>query len=440
MPVEILRISDNQHFLITENGNPFFWLGDTAWELFHRLRYREIEKYLRIRLLQGYNVILAVALAELDGLRIPNIYGELPLIDTNPERLNDPYFRLIDDVVRLAANLGIYIGLLPTWGDKVTRMWGEGPVIFNPENAFLYGKALGKRYRDTRNIIWVLGGDRPGTGYEQVWENMASGLADGLGYQPLTTYHPKGQEGSSMYFSDADWLSIHMWQSGHHQADKPNWEMIQKDYHREPTKPVLDGEPNYEDHPIDPFSRQWEASFGRFNDYDVRKQAYRAVFAGACGHTYGHHSVWQFHSPDFQPVNYPVFYWDEAIYRPGAAQLIHLKNLMLSRPYLHRIPAQNLLISDEGEGAEHIRATMGSDGSYAFVYIPKAGQQVEVDLCQLAGRVQAYWYDPRSGEVSPIGEFTNKTSQVFTSPIGGPDWVLVLDDKAAGFSVPGKPD
>jgi hypothetical protein len=32
-----VQVSDNRRYLIDQEGNPFFYLGDTAWELFHRL-------------------------------------------------------------------------------------------------------------------------------------------------------------------------------------------------------------------------------------------------------------------------------------------------------------------------------------------------------------------------------------------------------------------
>ena len=32
-----LKVSENKRFLVTADGKPFFYLGDTAWELFHRL-------------------------------------------------------------------------------------------------------------------------------------------------------------------------------------------------------------------------------------------------------------------------------------------------------------------------------------------------------------------------------------------------------------------
>ena len=39
-PLPRLKVSDNHRFLVTEDGRPFFYLGDTAWELFHRLEPR----------------------------------------------------------------------------------------------------------------------------------------------------------------------------------------------------------------------------------------------------------------------------------------------------------------------------------------------------------------------------------------------------------------
>ncbi len=332
-------------------GEPFFWLGDTAWELFHRLTLAEAEHYLEVRRQQGFNVIQAVVLAEMDGLHTPNANGHVPLLGDDPLRPNEFYFRHVDAVVNLAAQKGLYIGLLPTWGDKVNgEMWGTGPVIFTPDNAFGYGKILGERYREANNILWILGGDRPAEGYESFWAKMAAGITEGLGRKPFFTYHPSGGWSSSRWLHDADWLDMNMLQSGHGIQDAPNWKTITDDYNRTPIKPVLDGEPNYEDHPVDPWHRKWLAEHGRFTDHDVRKAAYRAVFSGACGHTYGHHSVWQFWTLDRAPVNYPMPTWDEAILRPGARQLVHLKNLVLLAPLFRAHPGPGDAGGSSGAG------------------------------------------------------------------------------------------
>ena len=191
MPLPRIRVSANQRFLMTEHGEPFFWLGDTAWELFHRLSLPEAEHYLDVRRQQGFNLIQAVALAELDGLHTPNANGHIPLAGDDPTRPNEFYFRHVDAIIRMAAEKGLYIGLLPTWGDKVhARLWGIGPVIFNTDNARIYGRFLGERYRNDPNIVWILGGDRPAEGYEAIWTAMAQGITEGLGFKPFFTYHP----------------------------------------------------------------------------------------------------------------------------------------------------------------------------------------------------------------------------------------------------------
>ena len=77
-------------FSSTPTGVPFFWLGDTAWELFHRLNREEADHYLRNRAERRFTVIQAVALAELDGLDVPNPYGHGRSIDNDPTRPNEP--------------------------------------------------------------------------------------------------------------------------------------------------------------------------------------------------------------------------------------------------------------------------------------------------------------------------------------------------------------
>jgi hypothetical protein len=138
-----LAVSENKRFLVTASGQPFFWLGDTAWELFHRLNREEAERYLQNRAKLRFTVIQAVVLAELDGLEDPNPYGERPLVDNDPTKPNEAYFAHVDWIVSRANALGMYVGMLPTWGDKWNRKWGVGPEIFTVTNAEAYGEASG---------------------------------------------------------------------------------------------------------------------------------------------------------------------------------------------------------------------------------------------------------------------------------------------------------
>ena len=342
-----LKVSDNNRYLVRADGSPFFYLGDTAWELFHRLNREQAGAYLEDRAQKGFTVIQAVALAELDGLNDPNPYGHRPLIDNDPTKPDvkdgpqNDYWDHVDYIVDKAASLGLVIGMLPTWGDKWNKKWGAGPVIFTPDNAGQYGEWLGKRYRD-KPIIWILGGDRPVETDEQreIIRAMAAGLARGDEGRHLMTFHPVGGQGSSAWFHQDPWLDFNMRQNGH--VVQYRGDQTRADYDLQPTKPVIDGEPIYEDHPIAFNARE----NGHSISADVRRPLYWDLFSGAFGHTYGHHSVWQMWAPGRQPVNGPLLPWYEAIKQPGASQMQYGRRLIESRPFLSRIPDDSIIVSD----------------------------------------------------------------------------------------------
>ncbi|HEY0866469.1 MAG TPA: glycoside hydrolase family 140 protein [Fimbriimonas sp.] len=427
-----IRVSDNRRFLVREDGSPFFYLGDTAWELFHRLNLGEATQYLAKRAQQRFTVVQAVVLGELDGLHNPNANGDLPLEGDDPTKPLEPYFGHVDAIVREANRLGLTVGMLPTWGDKWNRKWGKGPEIFDAVNARVFGEILGRRYRDA-DLIWILGGDRPieEPRHLEIARAMADGLRAGDGGSHLISFHPMGGGHSSEHLHQEPWLDFNMIQSGHGARNGRNWEMIARDYLLEPTKPCMDAEPCYENHPVN-----WKPEeLGWFDEYDVRKAAYRSLFAGSHGHTYGCNDVWQMHREGDEPVGYSRNLWSEVLGLPGANQMRHVRALMESRPFLSRIPDQTLVLDDPDEAGEHIQATRCDEGSYAFVYLPKGGH-VALDLQPLHRlELDAAWYSPRTGDFTPIGRYSATRAQQFEAP-SPLDWVLVLDDPNAGFEPP----
>lgn len=440
-----LQVTPNGRFLQYADGTPFFWLGDTGWELFHRLTLEEIEQYLDNRQAKGINVIQAVILAELDGLRVPNKYGHVPFADMDPDKPNEDYFALVDAVVQMAEERKMIMALLPTWGDKVTLDYGgKGPVIFTPENAYRYGLFLGKRYKGKNNIVWVLGGDRPPQDNKNDWkplyEAMAKGLDEGTVKPFLKSFHPGGftWETAPMLHQQP-WMDFNMNQSGHAALDQTVWRTIARDWGMQPPKPTIDSEPCYEDHPVNPWPT-WDPSRGYFRDYEVRKQIYRSVFAGAFGVTYGHHAVWQFYNPTVEKLNYADRYWYEALDRPGAYQAGYLRKLMESRPYLNRIPDQNIIKEGQGEKGEYITAFRDEEGRYLMVYLP-VGKSITVNASSVkSGRVKCWWYNPKNAETKYIGKLKKKDSMQFTPPVigTGNDWVLIIDSASKKFGTPGK--
>ncbi|MHB8898265.1 MAG: apiosidase-like domain-containing protein [Thermoguttaceae bacterium] len=52
-------MSQNGRHLVDAEGQPFFWLGDTAWLLFQMTTREDAELYLKTRASQGFTVIQA---------------------------------------------------------------------------------------------------------------------------------------------------------------------------------------------------------------------------------------------------------------------------------------------------------------------------------------------------------------------------------------------
>lgn len=446
--IERITISENRHFLQYEDGSPFFYLGDTAWELFHRTTREEADLYLKDRASKGFNVIQAVALAECDGVGTPNSYGHLPLINRNPvtpdvkDGKRNDYWDHVDYIIQRANSLDMYVGLLPTWG----RWWSDGDAIFTEESAEVYGRWIAERYNKYK-VIWILGGDRnPGNADKQrIIRAMARGIRS-VDRENLITFHPTGWQSSSEWFHNDEWLDFNARQSGHHQRYNSTSRTID-DFRRSPAKPVVDIEPLYEEHPLE-FRPDED---GHSIAWDSRRAQYWAVFHGSCGITYGHHSIWQMYDKEVEgrhAINRPLISWQEALHRPGSSQVKYLKRLIESRPYFTRVSAPEFIINDEvessvpGAGRYRFAATIDSEGSYAMVYAP-VSRSFSVNGGMLkAKELIGWWYSPRSGKSLKIGKIENRDRLRFTPPYDGEalDWVLVLDAADKHYPKPGGVD
>jgi hypothetical protein len=420
-----LHVPFDSHYIHRANGSPFFWLGDTAWELFHRSNFEEAEVYLQDRRRKGFTVIQAVVLTELSGSK-PNAYGHLPLQDNDPHRPNEAYFKYVDRVIDLAEAKGLYVALLPAWGDKFNKKWGLGPEILTATSARAFGAFLGNRYKE-KPVVWVLGGDRnPETAdHLAIVKAMADGITSS-GSRQLMTYHPQGGGRSWWWFHDGwidtdRWIDFHMFQSGHSSRDLPNYRSTLEARKLNPSRPVIDGEPRYEDHPVD-----FQTNNGRFDDFDVRQAAWWSVLSGAAGHTYGNHNVWQMWQPPRVPITSARTPWKEALNQPGAAQMGYLRRFVEQNGFGTLEPAQELLADNIG-GAGHQRAARSGTGDRVIVYTP-TGSPIRLRAKGLSG-MAASWFDPRSGSSIKIGNVTKAHVNKF-SPPGVPgrgnDWVLLV--------------
>ena len=82
---------------------------------------------------------------------------------------------------------------------------------------------------------------------------------------------------------------------------------------------------------------------------------------------------------------------------------------------------------------DRVQASRGAD--YIFVY-SSTGKPFTLNLGKISGqRLQAYWYDPRTGQSKEPLTVENNGSKKFIPPSSGygQDWILVVDDLSAKY-------
>ena len=275
-----LQVNRGNRYLQHENGTPFFWLGDTGWYLPARLNRDEAEYYLEQCRQKGYNVVQVMVMNTMPAI---NAYGKWALPHgfdfTNIDKEGEyGYWDHMDYIIEAAARKGIYIGMVCVWGSPVQ----QGKM--NVEEARVYGEFLAKRYRDNPNIIWLIGGDIRGDVKTEVWQSLAKSI-DANDDNHLMSFHPRGRTMSGIWFNNEEWLDFNMFQSGHRRygqrkgdgdypiienTEEDNWRFVESNNALEPRKPVIDGEPIYEDIP----HGLHDANELKWNDNDVRRYAY----------------------------------------------------------------------------------------------------------------------------------------------------------------------
>ncbi|MCD8043422.1 MAG: glycoside hydrolase family 140 protein [Tannerellaceae bacterium] len=408
-----LQVDASGRYLQHADGTPFLYLGDTAWELLARLTYEEAVSYLQNRKEKGFTVIQTVILSELESYDTYDV--------TNPDTV---YLAHVDRIVEEAVRLGLYIGLLPTWGDKVDKQWGRGPELFNPENARIYGNLLGERYAAYPNIIWIIGGDRSGEGKNRaIWNAMAGGIREKDPHH-LISYHPHGEHSSSFWFHDEPWLDFNMFQTGHCQTTYGIYRrLLWPDRERQPVKPVLESEPRYEDIPVN-----FREEEGRFTAYDVRKTLYQSMLSGTCGYTYGNNNIWQMYAPGKEPVCNARTWWYDALDSEGCNQLKYFYRLWTQFPFPEGTPCPEVLISSGGYTADE-GVAFGND-SYLLCYFPGGEKWIIESGKNWNTAYTLQWMNPRTGEITEAGTAQESRLEInLPEPGTKNDWILIIMKK-----------
>lgn len=427
-----LRASDDRRYLTHADGIPFFYLGDTAWEITWKSTRDEVRAYLDDREQKGFTAIQLVVMSHqlLYDYGVRNRDGEPFFRNDDFSMLNPRYFDYLDWIVEEINDRGMVAALVPLWA-YMTDLYPEtGPQRdkLSEEDAHLLARYVGARYAG-HNVLWIVGGDNRYDTPERkaFWASFARTLRAASGdSQHLATVHPHGFGASFDYFdASEEWIDFHMYQSSHVAGGDYTWRAAARGFALDPHKPVLNGEATYEDI----YHRLWqpgdttEALTFRIRSEHVRQASYESVLNGALvGMAYGANGVWQWHKEELPGSHQPRFPVLEAIQLEGSSHMAVLKRLMTELRWYRLRPAQEVILEKEGE--EFL--PVARSGDTLVVYVPMDVQAATLAYPDDVSAVEAQWIDPRSGDALQVSDVAVAEGEVTLQKPEEGDWLVVL--------------
>jgi hypothetical protein len=394
------HVSPSGRYFIDQKDQPFFFLGDTEWELFRMYTPNEALQILNRRKAQGFNVVLVMLLGvEIErifperNLSHANLHGELPWVDGDPLRPNERYFEHVDHMIRLGEETGmtLVVGIYHQWHfDRITL-----------EKARPWARWVAQRYRNVANLVWSMY-PRAEASYIPVCRELAAGLQEGDGGAHLISVHPDPSVASSSFLHTEPWLAFNMIQTC---IDYEKIiETVSADYGCTPLKPVVMAEGGYEG-----------VEFGRLQTaYEIRQQAYWTQLASGY-HVYGHNESWQ------KPRE-----WQEWIDAPGAQNLAVFRQVITSLPeWWLAIPDQSLINNKIVPPGVINAAFRTPSGEWALAYLSQPCRfTLNQPLLPDPGKIRMEWIDPQSGEQTRLP--SNDASGEISTPSGWQDALLLV--------------
>ena len=390
-----IRVSSNGRYFVDEQGRPFFWLGDTQWELFRRFSLADARAVLEHRRRQGFTTVLAMV-AGCCEQELPNLEGEPCFIDGDPAQPNEAYFRRADRVLEVAGELGLVLVL--------------GIFHMRHRTAFTAAKVQGfaqycaARWAKVPHLVW--------SAYPAAWPEyvplvraLATGLRQGDDGAHLITLHPDPSPCSSSFVHAEEWLDFNCVQTWLHYHLA--YSMTAADYARTPTKPVVLAEGGYE-------GPQCGAVH---SPHLVRCQAWWAYLAGG-HHCYGHAASY------VAPETWPA--WIDA---PGALQMGACRRILESLPeWWQLVPDQSLLVDPPGRGLAFNAAARSPTGAWALAYLSApTTATIRMDGITAGARCRLTWIDPATGARTGVGTYATEGTLTTTSPGGWEDTLVLFE-------------
>lgn len=420
-----LRISESRRHFCHADGTPFFWLGDTHWQMpdtervdacNHPEHYGgecphggQFQHLLADRVARGFNVYQTY----------PNA--------TSAHWWSAAFSRI--DPERFSAVFDVQMNRLAEAGEVIALGCGHfnNSTLIPAADLCRFARYLVARY-GAHPVVWITcqemnAPENDGkNNRSDVWQAVAKEIAAADGYGHPHSAHQWVLDVATRPLGHEPWHDWFALQGGHRNSGLTPQARYKGYYDYFPTRPMLETEAMYD-----------RVDCGGVNTTDeARHSAWKALLCGSPGYTYGGAGIWALkwdaNDPRWKQYNHAVGSWHEGMALPGVAQMTVLKQFFSSMNWMTLTPAfQDPAWSEWRDGERSVLATISNQLYVAYFY--GATSQGTLKQLDSSAAYVARWFDPRKGDF--VGSPTdvrspNGTWDVPEKPTTE-DWVLRVD-------------
>ena len=441
-------VSSNGRYLTYKNGDPFFYLACTCWEITWKSTMDQVRRYVSDRKKKGFTAfqLNIVSHQFLDPWGVINRHGDSAFIGKDFYCPNPRYMMYLDSIIQTMNDSGMVAVITPLFAGLSELNWvaGNGPTYMTKSQTLLWYKYVGSRYAGS-NVMWIDAGDNKYdsiNGRNAFWSAAAETLKTASGGKHLMSIHPSGWQASFQYYNNStDWLDFNMYQSSH-VADSNNttWQYSRQGWNLKPTKPVFNAECCYEDI----YNNLWEQSDTSCSTIDtfriraeqVRKAVYESVLSGGIvGIAYGGNGIWQWSTPENPGTHHAQYFLDSAWKMPGSTHMGVARRILEKYKWYEFSPDTTLILNN----TPYLIIPVSVSSQYIMLYIPKTADSAIINPGKYVLDSTLTYIDPMSGlEYSkPINYDTNKHCIVYKPNTN--DWIVVGTITAINNSIHNNP-
>lgn len=433
----------NRRFL-DQTGKPMLIKGDAPWSALANTTPAQWETYCAYLESMDFN------LAVMDLIPLPSGGGSFtraegetydglkPFVSfSNWSAVNEAYWARVDSFISIAATHGVTMLLCPAYSAQGMTTASAG--ILNAQSASnqtAYGTFLGNRYKNSKNVAWIMGGDwgiamnSPSntalwTSQLDMYKRLQSAIK-ATGDTHLWTAHQTSSATSDtnsvlakggLSYDQTAVRGLYDFDSAY--SYTTSYQVVRRGLTANTSVPTIFAEGNY--------SGENNTGGPATTDETIRRTLLWAYTSGAAGDIIGTDN-WD------GPTG-----WVATNPRTAYTHVKYIRTAIQSLDWWKLVPDESNTFLTSGQGTQtatgtqdfnmvdplestYATASIASDGSLALVYVPTA-RSFTINTAKLGANSKGWRIDPTTGVSTALSSITSSVASPGNNAAGQSDWL-----------------